>query len=347
MRWGFMPVIAVLGCVDLPPGSLPRPGTVEGNIRLTPGSRGDVFVFLYPQGKGLPAEAVAPRYVTAVSDLRLSAGDARFVFGNVQPNPYRLWAFLDIDRSFSADLDVLVQPGAGDRVAQGVELNLQPGERLEQDLSIGVPVPHEPPAFRLGGVPRGVVELPDQPVLPVSLELVTEPLGGLLSLSRLAFRVGLGDSNADGIADDSDGDGLVDLYPNVVLRFLPRPGQLVPTDRRGAQASVIVPLVFDPGPFLALLRGDASAEVAVDRLEVFLVPQAQAITEEPGLGRVVTPMDAIPVGEYELLVLHESGQYWRLPNALATEAAREAGGPFESQGVRFRFIHSNGVDGGQ
>lgn len=323
-------LLAVSSCTALDPAELPKLGVVEGRLEISQGSRGAAYLFLYPRGEPVP------RYVTAVSELRLSSGDSRFVFGQVEPNPYRLWAFLDADRSFAPDYDVLTQPGAGDRVAESVELNLQPAQRLVVDLPLRTPVPHEPPAFRLEGEPKEEVELPDSPASPVRFELLADSMEGMLS--EVAFRVSLADADEDGAADDEDGDGIPELYPQVFLRFLPRPGQLVPHSSHGEPAMVIVPLLFDPMPFLPLLRGDPAAEVAVPRLQLWLLPQAQAITEEPGRGRVVSQMEAIPVGEYELFVLHESGQYWWLPNGLGVRMA--------SQGTRFRVVHGTGADAG-
>ena len=108
----------------------------------------------------------------------------------------------------------------------------------------------------------------------------------------------------------------------------------MPLDSRGHPAEVIVPFAFNPGPFLVSLAGDPSKELIVDQLDAVMLPQAQAVTFEPGRGRVVTPMDAIPVGDYELWVEHESGQMWRLPNGLGTK--------LPSQAHRFRVVHGTG-----
>ena len=322
--------------MDVSPGELPKTGQVSGQVVLSPGSRGDAYLLLYPRTPGAPAEAAVPKYLTAVPDARLAAGDPRYVFGAVPPNPYQLGAFLDVDSNFRPDLDVLAQAGAGDRLADPVDLNLQPAEHLTLDVAIGKPVLREPPAFRLDAQAVEEIEIPDQPSL-TSFGLVLEPLKGTLDKNRLAFAVSLAGTSTNGVPD---------LYPQVLLRFLPRPGQRVPTDRAGQPATVIVPLGFNPSPFLTTLAGDATAEVAVDRLQVFVLPQAQAITYEPGKGRVTAALDAIPVGSYELVVLAKSGQYWRIPNELAGAAGSKVGGPYPEQGVRFRFVHGAGLDAG-
>ncbi len=103
---------------------------------------------------------------------------------------------------------------------------------------------------------------------------------------------------------------------------------------------VVVPMVFNPAPFLASLGSNLQAEVAVQRLQLFLVPQAQAVTYQPGRGRVLDPLPAIPIGAYELVVLQRSGQYWRLPNDLGTSS-------HPSQALRFRFVHATSSDAGR
>lgn len=340
--WAITGALLLVGCGG-PHVSTGRFGAVNGEVQVTAGSRGSAWLFLYPPGLGPPLSQALPEQVTAVPDVRLAEGDGSFRFSNVEPNPYRLWAFLDVNGDFQTEVDVLGGPGAGDRISEGIEFNLQPGEHRRIELPIRQHVYWEPPAFSVNGASsEGAVQLPDQPAEIVSLQLSSTPLG-LLRPDRTGFVVGMGDADDDGVADDANADGIPDLFPQIYLRFLRRPGQVVPLDRLGSPAEVIVPLAFDPGPFLAALALDPSQDVVVDTLQTFLVPQAQAITFEPGRGRVVTPMDAIPVGEYELWVVSESGQFWRVPNDLGTEAAAALGGPHDSQRTRFLVVHGSTV----
>ncbi len=323
-------------CTPLPRES-PRQGTVQGNVLLTPGSRGDAFVFLFPQRATDVFSLLQPVQTTAVSDVRLAAGDARYVFSAVEPNPYRVSALLDVDRNLRADVDVLAQPGAGDRLSSAaLELNLQPGEHLSLDVAIDQHVAREPPAFRIEGHEGDALELPDQPSLS-PLTLVATDLG-LLDPLRGGFAVTAVDADGNGTPDDSDGDGIPELYPQFALRFLPRPGQTVPVSASGRPGPVVVPLAFNPAPFLAALGGDLTRSVVVDQLQVFLVPQAALLLSAPGRGLTREPLDAIPVGDYELWVLTQTSQYWRLPNGL--------GATHPDQAVRFRFVHGGGFDGG-
>lgn len=300
---------------------LQKAGKVEGQAEVTPGLSGDVWAFLYAPGEGPPGAPAVPQFVTAVSNLRLSAGDTRYVFGQVAPNPYRLWGFLDVDSNFDPNVDVLAQPGAGDRVAEGSELNLQPGQTLLTELKPRTEVPFEPPAFRLEQDDTDVT-LDGALDNPVTLTLVSDALGKL-DPKRTAFHVGLADTNGDGAPDDLNGDGIPELSLQLFLRWKPRPGE----DHGGG--SVIVPLIFDPSPFLATLGGRLDTEVAVTQLQGAVVPAAQRLITEPGKAPSLTSVGTAPRGDYELIALAPSGQFWRIPNDLKDT--------IPSQSVRFHF----------
>lgn len=132
------------------------------------------------------------------------------------------------------------------------------------------------------------------------------------------------------MADDANGDGIPELWPQVFLRFVPRPGQTVPAEQ------VVIPIAFNPLPFLTTLGSDVASEVVAEQLLGFVVPQAQAVSAEGGQVST-TSLDAIPVGDYELVVVEATGQVWRVPNAL--------GSSLPSQSVRFRFVHGTGLGG--
>ncbi|MBL8956622.1 MAG: hypothetical protein JNK82_37955 [Myxococcaceae bacterium] len=300
---------------------LEKAGRVGGSATVTSGLGGDVWAFLYAPGEGPPGPPSIPKLATAISALRLGSGDSRFVFGSVAPNPYRLWGFLDVDSSFDPAVDVLAQAGAGDRTGTGVELNLQPGQTLEQGLELSALVLHEPPAFRLESGETDVT-LDGSLQNPVVLTLVSDPVDRL-DPKRTAFHLGLVDSDSDGRPDDLDGDGVPDLSLQLFLRWLPRPGE------DGSGGSVIVPLLFDPSPFLSALGGQLGTELAVTRLSGTVVPLAQRLVLEPGMLPSLTPVGAPPRGSYELIALAAGGQFWRLPNDLR--------GALVSQSTRFHF----------
>ncbi len=334
-----------LGCTSPSPPAASGPARVEGELKFSGASRGNAYLFLTPVVPDAAPGTSRPDFVTGVSDVRLAAGDQHYVFGAVTPNPYQLTGVLAVGGHFRLDLDVLAQAGAGDQVADPIDLSLQPGEHRWVDVTFDRRVELEPPAFALEDSAITEVELPDQGLSP-ALTLKVDSLKGLLDPQRLGFAVGLQDLNGDGIADDADGDGLPDLFPQLLLRFLPRPGQEVRRGPSGTAATVVVPMFFNPAPYLLQLGGDLNAQVRTDALTALVVPRAQAISMQPGKGRVVEALDAIPVGEYQLVVLQRSGQFWFLPNALASNPPAELGGPFPEQGVRFRFVHGSGFDGG-
>jgi hypothetical protein len=311
---------------------------VEGHVRLAGPARGDAYLFLFAPDEAPPEKRGVPRHVAAVSEVRLASGDARFRFSEVGPDVYRLWGFLDANGDADLTVDVLAQPGAGDWVPESsVELNVQPGQVLPVDLGLSRRVKRPLPAFQVvDQAEGGVVELTDSATEIVSFTVKSEG-SGVLRGDAPRFFVRLADAEGDGTPDDVNGDGVFDLWPQFFLRFVPRPGQTVPLDNRGRPAQVIVPLLPNATPFLASLGGDASREVAVESLQLFVIPSAQSIIEEPGKGRVVTTLGAVPVGEYELWALNDEGGFWFVPNGLG----RRTVDPLPGQALRFRVVHAS------
>ncbi|MEW5737694.1 MAG: hypothetical protein AB1938_02145 [Myxococcota bacterium] len=312
--------VALLACGPTEENPLSRTGPVTGAFTAPDGLTGDAWLFLYRPGEGPPGPPSIPVTATAVSALRLPT-DPRYVFGQVPANPYRLWGFLDVDQDFDPSFDVLAQPTAGDRTGEGVELQVQPGRGATSDYRAATHVEHEPPAFILEGVTTDVV-LDDLEGATTPLTLVADPLGRF-DRARTVFPIGLIDADNDGRPDDLDGDQAPDLSLQLFLRWLPLPGQLSP------DATVIVPLAFDPSPILRTLNGQLGVEVTLTRLQAFLVPAAQQLTRGADGRQQVTPFGQPPGGAYELIVLSAGGQYWRLPNSLGADTP--------SQAVRLHF----------
>ena len=113
----------------------------------------------------------------------------------------------------------------------------------------------------------------------------------------------------------------------------PGPGQGGPEDAGSEPSQVVVPLLFNPLPFATVLQGDVTREVAAERLQLFLVPQARRVTRGPDAGTVTTPLGALPVGDYELWALSAEGAFWHVPNALGARDAEA----LRSQALRFRI----------
>jgi hypothetical protein len=313
--------LLLLGCGVTDPQTLRATTLLQGALSRPAGVTGDAWLFLYRPTEGPPAEPALPIAVTAVSAAGLER-TGRYVFGEVGANPYRLFGLLDVDQDFRGDVDVLAQPSAGDRIGAGVELDLQPGRPVEQDYALETLVTDEPPAFRVENATGNTFALDaTSAVALTTLTLVADPLGRF-EPSKTGFSVGLVDDDRDGLPDDRDGDRVPDLTVTALLRWLPRPGQ------HRAGTDVIVPLLLNPAPFLARLEGNVRLRLVVDRLSLSVLPQAQEVLRRQGR-REVRPFGPPPVGDYELVLLSGTGQFWRLPNQL---------GPTEaSQALRFRF----------
>ena len=103
-----------------------------------------------------------------------------------------------------------------------------------------------------------------------------------------------------------------------------------------------MPLLPDVTPFLGSLQGNPGVTIAAGSLRLFVVPLAQAIRQEPGRGRVVTTLGAIPVGEYELWAVNDEGGFWFVPNALGRRTVE----PVREQALRFHVVHAESSDAG-
>jgi hypothetical protein len=284
----------VVGCgAPSPPASR----ALEGRVAVPEGAIGNAYVFLYEPGEGPPAKPAVPELATAVSAVRLQAGDPHFVFASVPDGPHRLWGFLDRDRSVRLDVDVLAQPGAGDLVSRGLELA---GRTVPEPLVLDVPTPFDPPAFEIAGA-ESLVVLPDQPLLPVRFSVQTTRLSG--RLDQVAFAVSQ--------------DAFATFYPRVAFRFLAKPGQ--------AGEGALLPCFIESQLQLQqVLGGDPARIIPLDQLPLAVLPFA--------VDAAGAQLPAIPVGEYQLVAVEQSGQVWTLPNGLA--------GAEPSQATRFFVQHA-------
>src|SRR4051812_26125093 len=98
MKRLWLCLLVCSGCAGIDEGgTLQKVGRVEGQLV---GPAGDAWLFLYGTGEGFPGLPAFPKLVSAASAARRAQGDNAFVFAQVGPNPYRLWAFVDVNGNF-------------------------------------------------------------------------------------------------------------------------------------------------------------------------------------------------------------------------------------------------------
>ncbi len=301
--------------------SLSKNGFVSGDVSSPAG--GDVWLFLYKPHEGPPGAPTQPIAVSAISAARF-ATNQRFSFANVEPNPYRLYALQDTDGNFDGNFDVLSQPTSGDRTANGIEFQSQPGRGASLDIALTNPVTVDPPAFVIVGEEDLDVILDPASIVPMTLKADT---AGVFDADRIGFTFGLVDTNGDQRPDDSDGDGVPDITLQLFLRWMPLPGQL----EEGS--NLVVPLAFDPSPFLLTLQNRLDTTVTATQIQVVMIPQAVVQSPASDGGTQLTSFGTPPAGQYELIALQAGGQFWRMPNQLS---ARDS-----AQGVRLHIDRSS------
>ncbi|MBI5493882.1 MAG: hypothetical protein HY904_02580 [Deltaproteobacteria bacterium] len=327
------------------------PGGLRGRVTATTTEApGPAWVFVYdvadpgpPDGAGLPRAVV--RVAPAAFAGAAGSWQADWAASGLGPARYRVSALLDQDVDFSLLGSLRAFPTAGDAVGGHVdgagrllEVDVVDAVVPDVDVLLARVLPLGPPAFRLGAD-----EL-DRP-LAAPLQLVLEslrdaapaldPRGAVpLAADEVAFAVTLRDADADGQPDDTDRDGLPDLYPRVLLRLVDPaiPGGLADATGAGART---VPAVPDPARYLpALLTGTPA--VVVTSLATVVLPVAVDAT-----GGVVRP----EAGAHSVTVVTSAGAAWRVPNTLGPELAAGGGG-VASQGTRAYVTQSAAPAGG-
>jgi hypothetical protein len=321
------------------------PGVIRGNIVYSGTARGDGILLLFdasalppPDGNGAGAAAVArvERAALFRNAPATAAGpfSAPFTFTQVPSGrSYQVRAFIDASNGFDPFFDYAQQPRAGDPVGGYGE----PGPGGQPRL-LAIPVAagqvvagvhvaltqttvYDPPSFELVGGSQTLDQNMDQ---PVRLELRATRLparNASFANARFGFEL---DRDAQGNRRSSFGDGLDDVFPRVFLRQLS--GMDGPTAHGSA---AIVPCRVNSLPLLPALVNLApgASPLARDTLEVLVQPLAVAAGD-------LTPLQGIPEGEYQIVVIERSGQVWTVPNQLGDP--NKAGTPYfaASQGQR-------------
>jgi len=320
-RW-FACALLLLSCtIPNENSALSKNGSVTGAVSSPAG--GDVWLFLYKPNEGPPGPPVQPVAVSAISSARFTTIQ-QFTFANVEPNPYRLYALQDTDGNFDGNFDVLSQPTSGDRTANGVAFQSQPGRGASVDIALTNPVTVDPPAFTIVGEEDLDVILDPAAVSPMTLKASAV---GVFDADRIGFTFGLVDTDNNQIPDDTDGDGVPDISLQLFLRWMPLPGQL------DDGSNLIVPLAFDPSPFLLTLQNRLDTTVTATQIQVVMIPQAVVQSPASDGGTQLSTFGTPPAGQYEIIALQAGGQFWRMPNQLSTRDS--------SQGVRLHIDRSS------
>ncbi len=322
MRWlpaACMVLLAACGPPALP--ALSKVGTVSGPVRAP--VVGTAWAFLSRVSGTAPAVGPSiPQFATAVPAPRIATGDARYVFGAVEADPYELGGLLDLQDNFDPNVDVLAQASAGDRLATSLRLDVQPGRDTEAPLDCAQLVQREPPAFRLEGA-TGAVPLDPHLAVENPLVLIADDVG-VFDSRRGGFAFGLLDADRDGRPDDAEGDGIPDVSLRLFLRWRPRPGPLQPGEE------VIAALVPDLVDVLQELEGQLGRVAVRQRLTAYVLPRAQLVRLQGG-ALSVSDYGRLPTGRYELVALGEHQAFWRLPNDLAARVPSQAASVFLNQ----------------
>ena len=316
-------------CV-LPPAN----GEISGSVAYSGPRRGDVILLLFAAGNLPPPDGTA---TTAVSLSRVPAArlftsasplgpfGAPFTFTNVKPGNYQIRAFLDVTGDFDPFADFTLSPRAGAPTGGSVvfdaggprltSFNVPANTTVNVTVALGQEAPYDPPAFRLSDT--SVTSFANN--YDRSQVLVLEAFNPNVPRATFAnpkFGVELARDGA-GLPHVSFGDGLADVYPQVLLK------QIESAQADGSFAAVadvdaaIIPCEVQSTPLLPLLLALAPGQppIAVDQLTVLVQPLAVKL----GAGGSKIPQPSVPPGRYQVVVIEKSGQVWTLPNSLGTQ----------------------------
>jgi uncharacterized protein (DUF2141 family) len=336
-----LPLLALVACStpDVAPGLdlltcdggiCPAAGEIHGQVVFSGTARGDAILLLFdtaalppPDGNGTSAlEVASVSQAVLFGDAAASSIGpfaAPFVFTEVPSGrSYQIRAFLDVSHQFNPIFDFALSPRAGS-VAGGfgqLGANGQP-ELLPiavganqsvtgVNVALTTTLPFDPPSFTIVGGSQTFDSNIDQPVgLTLQIAQLTAPDA---TFANAHFAVEL-DRDANGNPQSSLGDGIIDVFPRVVLQQL--------TDANGdavaAGQGAVIPcrtLVTSILPAVLALPIGATP-IATDTIQVLVEPLAVNAT-------TLAPLPAIPAGVYATVAIEKSGQVWTLPNKLGT-----------------------------
>lgn len=290
-----------------------RPLTSEGCVSAD--AVGPIMLFLFsaddpppPAGSGRPVSfELVPRQAFLLEDGSVPQGGllrADYTFSNVPVGDYLVSGFMDADDDFNPLLDELAQATAGDIVGgfvdEGANLRVlsvtEPRVYEQVVVTLGRSLPVERPVFTPGPLVPA-----DDGALDLRLTARSLPALGMDPACSV-FLVAPSALDADGRPFDADGDGQLEVYPQVVLTKLePEPdgGQVI-VRAAVRTATIAAQLPSAPGGVPA-----PQLDVRVPRISILLRP-GEPPTAQPGL----------PPGAYAVSVVSVTGQTWTVPNAL-------------------------------
>lgn len=290
----------------------------ESNDPCVPApARGNVIVTLFaedmlppPEGTSSPLSfiVVPESAFFSVEEQGEGLFAAPFTIPTVPGGRYQVRAFLDADGDFRPTIPLLAQPTAGDVGGGFVDdagefriLEVRDDAATPQiTVRVGLPIPVERPGFAHSSTTSFTVPYATPQTLILSSRAI-QATDVTMKPECTSFLVQYVDVDGDGTPDDSNGDHLPDLYPQVLLRRINGPGET---------GTILIPGIIDPLPYQDALSVVPAVPTAT--LAVLLPPLAVEQTAD-GL----TFLPAPPPGEYETIVISGTGQTWQVPNDLA------------------------------
>jgi hypothetical protein len=370
----------------------PTTARIEGSVVVQGAARGNAVVLLYdatrpppPQGTGRPvAFTLIPQeelYGSGLDSNSIGPFTAPFIFPLVRPGKYLLRGFIDTDTcrtgaqpchgpDFIPWFTVTAEPNKDDVGGAAVDLATRQPRVVEVSVGedgtphplLGVTVSFSADTSTVS-VDRPAFEvLNPQPIepngLPKALRLRALPIrDGAVDLRAPIFLVRFMDENRDGQPDDTNGDGVPELWPRVVVRKLSDSGSglldendldnngVIDTDgvdyapqsgSKDGQPDLVVlgagtaltdtlrPMLFDD-----MGRPRMDAVIPTNELTVAVLPRAYD-ARNPLAPPV--QLQSLPSGRYALILIQSTGQVWRVPNELSPSVATALGlPPLESQ----------------
>jgi len=307
-------------------------GRIDGTVIVDGPARGRVILFLFDASSPPPPVGSGrPRSFAAVSSDALFAEapagstgrfTAPFVFSLVPPGEYLVQGFLDVDGDFVPWFSVTAEPTGGDVGSSPVAVSLtgsSPVARIAVSVDASKTVPVDRPAFRVVGSSTFNPEQGSK-----ALDLLPEVISQTPVTQQPQFLIRSADDDGNGVPDDADADGVVDVYPKIRVRKLAdrtpvfwdehdlnRDGK---TEPEGSPV-VILPAKLDPSTVLPLLS--QPQPVPVSSLRILIEPRALDVQDPAN----PVELPQLPSGRYAITVIQFTGQTWRVPNELQPSMA--------------------------